>query len=101
MLAPNTDIQSVLRADAGARRRRLWRRPLTWILVGLVAIAGLVWWTARGSESAITYKTAPVVRGDLTIKVAATGTVQPINQIEVGSELSGIIRTVKVDYNDH
>ena len=54
----------------------------------------------RASESALTYKTAAVTRGALTITVAATGTVQPINQVAVGSELSGILRTVKVDYND-
>ena len=100
MLAPNTDIQSVLQADAGSRRKRLFRRPLIWLLIVLAAVGGLLWWTGRAGEPALTYKTAPVTRGALTITVAATGTVEPINQVEVSSELSGILRTVKVDYND-
>jgi HlyD family secretion protein len=36
----------------------------------------------------------------LVVCVTATGNLEPINQVDVGSELSGIIRTVEVDYND-
>ena len=100
MLAPNTDIQSILQADAGSRRKGRLRRLLIWLLMALAAIGALLWWTGRGSEPALTYKTAPVTRGALTSTVAATGTVEPINQVEVSSELSGILRSVKVDYND-
>jgi len=32
--------------------------------------------------------------------VSATGTLQPTNQVDVGSEISGTIKTVEVDYND-
>ena len=39
-------------------------------------------------------------RGDLTVIVTATGTLQPTNKVDVGSELSGIIKSVEVDYND-
>jgi HlyD family secretion protein len=42
----------------------------------------------------------PVTRGDLTVTVTATGTVQPVNQVDVGTEISGTIRTVEVDFND-
>ncbi len=52
-----------------------------------------------GSNSGINYVTEPVTRGDLTVTVNATGTVQPTNEVEVSSELSGIVRTVLVDYN--
>jgi len=38
-------------------------------------------------------------RGDITVSVTATGNLQPINQVDVGSELSGIIKSVDVDYN--
>jgi HlyD family secretion protein len=41
-----------------------------------------------------------VTRGDLTVIVTATGTVQPVNQVDVGTEISGTIRTVEADYND-
>jgi HlyD family secretion protein len=46
------------------------------------------------------YQTKKSQRGDLTVTVTATGTLEPTNQVDVGSELSGIIRTVEVDYND-
>ena len=45
------------------------------------------------------YKTQEVQRGDLTVIVTATGTLQPTNEVDVSSELSGIIKTVEVDYN--
>ncbi|MCX7857143.1 MAG: efflux RND transporter periplasmic adaptor subunit [Deltaproteobacteria bacterium] len=40
-----------------------------------------------------------VERGDLTVTVTATGTIEPKNKVDVGSELSGIIKSVEVDYN--
>jgi HlyD family secretion protein len=43
--------------------------------------------------------TEPAVRANLTVVVTATGTVEPTNQVEVSSELSGIVRKVLVDYN--
>ena len=74
-----------------------------WVL-GLLLVFGAVvalrWWTAAGEPVAATYITQNVTRGDLTVTVTATGTLTPINQVDVGSELSGIVRSVAVDYND-
>lgn len=47
----------------------------------------------------VQYKTHTVGRGNLTVIVTATGTLQPTNKVDVGSELSGIIKTVEADYN--
>ena len=58
------------------------------------------WWTGTGEPAAATYITQDITRGDLTVTVTATGTLTPINQVDVGSELSGIVRSVDVDYND-
>jgi HlyD family secretion protein len=63
-------------------------------------IAAVLWYSATRNSTAVQYKTAPVTRGDLTVIVTATGTVQPVNQVDVGTEISGTIRTVEVDYND-
>ena len=41
-----------------------------------------------------------VERGDVTEKVTATGTLQPINTVSVGTQVSGIIERVYADYND-
>ena len=57
----------------------------------------------RGSaeRNSVRYTTETTRRGDLTETVTATGTVQPTNKVEVSSELSGTVRRVLVDYNDH
>jgi HlyD family secretion protein len=75
------------------------RRPLA--LAGAAALAG-VWLLARacGGDAAIAYQTEKPHRGELVVHVTATGTLQPINQVDVGSELSGLVRDVYVDFND-
>jgi HlyD family secretion protein len=74
-----------------------------WLTVGAVAAAvllGVLLLMCRGNGDGIRYTTEPARRGDLTVTVTATGTLQPTNQVDVGSELSGTIRTVSVDFND-
>jgi HlyD family secretion protein len=46
------------------------------------------------------WRTELVVRDSLIVKVSATGTLEPTNQVEVGSELSGIVKTVEAGCND-
>lgn len=84
----------------GARPAR--RRWLGWLLL---AVAGLLlWWLwpadpgAGGQGSG--YRTEVARQGDLSITVTATGTLEPVNQVDVGSELSGLVEAVEVDYND-
>jgi HlyD family secretion protein len=50
--------------------------------------------------TALTYVTEPASRGDLTVTVTATGTVEPTNEVELSSELSGTIASVDADFND-
>lgn len=85
-----------------ARPRR--RRGL-WLLAGAAALAlgGLGWWAlggASGGAGEVSFVTAPVTRGDLTVSVTATGTVQPTTRVDVSSELAGTLATVEVDFND-
>jgi len=93
------DISEVLGLDEVPRGRR--RGPLAVSVLALVVIVvAVVWYATTRNGAAVQYKTAPVTRGDLTVVVTATGTVQPVNQVDVGTEISGSIRTVEVDYND-
>jgi HlyD family secretion protein len=78
-------------------------RRLRWIVVALVLILlalGSYLLLMNKDGPAVRYETAEVQQGDLTVTVTATGTLQPVNQVDVGSELSGIIKTVEVDFND-
>ncbi len=101
MLAPNTDVQAVLKAADGPVWLRIIRRPwaIGLIALAIVAIAWVVL-TSGGGASKVTYRSAPAEIGNLAVLVTATGTIQPINEVEVGSELSGIVASVDVDYND-
>jgi HlyD family secretion protein len=93
------EVAQLLAAEArGAARRRIWR----WAAVAgaLVAALAIIAVIVAGREQQLRYVTAKVERGDLTVAVTATGTLQPTNQVDVGSELSGIVKSVEVDFND-
>ena len=47
----------------------------------------------------MTYQTSPVTRGDITQMVTATGTLNPVLNVQVGSQISGNIKKLNVDYN--
>ena len=66
-------------------------------LVVIAAIA-VVWWSLSASGT-VHYTTAPVTRGPVTRAVIATGTVNPVITIMVGSYVSGVIQTCTCDYN--
>jgi HlyD family secretion protein len=93
------EISEVLGLDEVSRGRRYVKLAAVTLLV-MAMVAAVVWYSVSRNGAAIQYKTAPVSRGDLTVIVTATGTVQPVNQVDVGTEISGTIRTVDVDYND-
>lgn len=67
----------------------------------LLVAAAVYWWVAlRGSGSAVRYLTAKVERGDVASTVTATGTLEAVTQVDVGSELSGRIQTIYVKHNE-
>ncbi len=97
---PELDIDQTLGIDQSSDRKKHLKR---WLIVALLAIAGVtsvVVWKGTKKSNSIQYQTQKVQRGDLTVTVTATGTLEPTNQVDVGSELSGIIKTVEVDYNN-
>ena len=74
----------------------------TWLVL-LVVVAGLagggIWYWKHQASDAPDYKTSPVTRGDLVQAVTATGQINPVTNITVGSQVSGIISRIYVDYN--
>jgi HlyD family secretion protein len=79
------------------RRRRRWLIGAAMLLL-LLAVAGGTWWLTY-SDATIRYTTAPVTRGAVTRAVRATGTVNPVLTIIVGSYVSGVIQELLCDYN--
>src|SRR5688572_22559362 len=84
-----------------AGRPRLFRLcNLLWAGAALALAAGVyLLFLDGGTAVRQTYVTQPASRGDLTVLVTATGSVQPTNKVDVSSELSGVVRKVLVDYN--
>jgi HlyD family secretion protein len=80
--------------------RSPWKRWLKWLAIALIAILAAYYFFGRGNAKTTTYKTQAVTRGDITVTVTATGNLEPRNQVDIGSELSGTLRQVNVDVND-
>jgi len=94
------DTGHILKAGGTRKSRTRWILPLLGIAVLIALGLAAYRWVQGNGESTPRFKTQPVTRGALTITVSATGTLEPTNQVEVGSELSGIVKTVEADYND-
>ncbi len=77
---------------------RWWKWGVTLLVLGAAA-GGYYWYTTRSAHSAVDYKTAPVTRGDLIQSVTANGQLTPVMSVQVGSQISGIIKDIKVDFN--
>jgi len=97
---PQTNIAQTLGIDKSSGKRKYLKRLLGWGLLLLVAAIAMSLLFTRNKAETVQFKTQPASRGDITMKVSATGNLEPTNQVDVGSELSGIIETVEVDHND-
>lgn len=82
---------------AGQRKSGWGKWIALLVLAGGVA-AGVAWYK-RPKDNRVDYKTAPVTRGDITQTVTANGQLIAVKNVQVGSQISGIIIEIKVDYN--
>ena len=76
-----------------------------WLIGGAMAllvivVAATAWWFMSGGAT-VKYITASVTRGSITHTVTATGTVNPVLTIIVGTYVSGVIQELNCDYNTH
>ncbi len=69
------------------------------LLLVLALGAGLAWRASHPKPQEPTYRLATVEKGTVSLKVSATGTLQAVTRIEVGSQVSGIINQVYVKHN--
>lgn len=101
MVAATAELKAIVKKG---RHGRVWRVAIRALVLGLVAgaLVGVVaWWRHRGVKAPIAYQTAPLVRGELTVQVTATGTLEARTVVAVGSEVSGRIKRVLVADNAH
>src|SRR5438067_4334801 len=74
------------------------KKLLILLVVAALGVGGWIYWKKRG-KAETEYQTAPVTRGNLTQSVTATGTLNPVVNVQVGSQISGIILKLYADYN--
>ena len=75
---------------------------LTWVIVILLlagGIAGGVYYYKNKEESSPEFQTAKITRGEIIQAVTATGQLSPVLNVQVGSQISGIIQKLYADYN--
>ncbi len=88
-------------SDSRPSRRSAWRSPVV-AIVAAAAIAAAAWgaWTWFGKGSgAPAYRLAKVERGSIQAVVSASGTLQAVTTVQVGSQISGQIRELHADFN--
>lgn len=80
--------------------RTLKRILIFFVLSGFVVGAGLAWQRASGMSASERYKTQDVEKGSLTQGVSANGTLNPVILVNVGTQVSGTVKKLHVDFND-
>jgi len=83
-------------AGVRAKRGKGWLYALA---TAALAAAAIGYWQFGNSAPQVSYVAAPAEIGDITVEVSATGTLQPLIQVDISSELSGVMRSVAVEEN--
>lgn len=77
------------------------KKTIIWIAVAAIAVLGIGYWAFSGDSSAakVNFVKGKVTRGDVSSFITATGNIEPVTEVEVGTQVSGIIDKIYVDYN--
>ena len=75
-------------------------KKIVLIAAVVVVVGGGIWFFSGSSaKHKVNYVTTVVKKGDISNSVTATGTIEPVTEVEVGTQVSGIIDKIYVDYN--
>jgi HlyD family secretion protein len=75
------------------------RGAIAFVVLAIAAAAAYYLWFARETKQAPVYRFAKVERGPITATVAASGTLNPVTSVQVGTQVSGQIKELFVDFN--
>ena len=83
--------------------KKLLQKKFLLLSLALLMVAGLaIWWLLPSTLPAESrYVTATIERGAITQTVSANGTLNPVTLVNVGSQVSGIVKKIYADFNDH
>src|SRR5438093_8554418 len=83
---------------AGTKKSHSRRWLVILVILGGVAVGGVAY-VKRPKDPDLDFKTVPVAHGEITQVVTANGALNPVRTVTVGSQISGIITELKVDFN--
>ncbi len=74
---------------------------MIWIAVGVVIVIAAVAFLLSGGKKKeeVNFKTEKVAKVNILNSITATGTIEPVNEVTVGTQVSGIVSKIYVDYN--
>lgn len=77
------------------------KKRIILIAAAVIVVGGVTLWLSSGSKAKhkVNYITATVGKGEIAESVTATGSIEPVTEVEVGTQVSGIIDKIYVDYN--
>ena len=72
-----------------------------WIAIGVIAVIAILYFLLSGGkkEENVSFDTAKVEMGNIQTSITATGTIEPVTSVTVGTQVSGIVSRLYVDYN--
>ncbi len=75
------------------------KKWLYWVVGGIIAIGAVWFFFIREKEIKIQLETVKPEMGEISNSITATGTIQPVDTVAVGTQVSGIIKNIYVDFN--
>ena len=77
------------------------KKKYIWIIVGIIAVIAIVAYLLSDGkkEQTVSFDTAKVERQNIQTTITATGTIEPVTSVTVGTQVSGIVSKLYVDYN--
>ena len=75
------------------------KKRLLWTILGVLIAAGIFYWIKRDDTPKIQLETTYPVIGDLSQSITATGKIEPVDTVAVGTQVSGTIKNIYVDFN--
>ncbi len=78
------------------KNKKMWG----FIALGVICLAAIIYFMAGGNkEEKVSFETATVEKQDISTSITATGTIEPVTSVTVGTQVSGIVSKLYVDYN--
>jgi len=78
--------------------QRFLKTPIL-AVVAILAIGVGVWWWFAGNNPPLSYRTATITRGNVAATISASGTIEPVEVVDVGAQVAGLIKSFGQDVN--